>query len=244
MSEMAASSGVFFGVDKSDPNASGVEIFRNPQNQPKALATLLSVTQNRVNYDPTTQEAHVAAKAFHRYLQAIAKIPYLSLINNTRSERKIEEKNKHKLINGILSLFNGITGFDGEKVKNSLGELFDTVSTCRYAEETRSYFGQFTIAAEESKLKLYVHHTELKVKHDARGIAEIIDQSYTVNISEYELLSQVMACDAERLSSLRLRAVDDWFNDIKAQPEPVTYPQNETNSLENSETEDSSCVIL
>ncbi len=220
--EQVVSNAVIIGRDLTDESASGVDIYKNSRNHRTALSSLLFVAQERAKYNPTLTTGTENVKAFLDYLEELNKIPYLTLKRNDRAEREItdQEKSPRKLISGIKSLFSHVANGKNNCVRSierSVDELATTIFSCIKAKETRQHFGQFIISVEDDgSIKLYVYNTKLEISYEKKGKAEIVEQKYFVNISEYDLNGDLLVRDADMLAYVRKVTAVSWITGVKS----------------------------
>lgn len=215
----ANTGGVFLGKNESDPKATGKEIFDNPKNLPTAVSSILQHAQNRADFHPSFQEPIAVAEKFKDYLREVDKIPFLHLAMNDRVQKEYKEKNYDKLIDEIVSLYDGFEQKDKLKLKESIRNIASSLLSSKDTKLYRDIFSQATIRKEDNKgYEVIIYYTNFAMERTEKKGEVRINQSYTVNRAIYNVLEASIKAHAEALSKLTKTDVEDWIKETSTPP--------------------------
>lgn len=213
--------GMFLGKNESDPSAQGKEIFDNPKNLPTAVATILQHSQNKADFHPSFQQPLVVAEKFREYLREIDSVPFLSLSMNDKVQKSYKEKNYDKLINEIVSLYDGFEEKDKAKLKESIRNIASSLVDSKDTELYRDIFSQATIRNENKEMEVVIYYTNFSMKRTEKKGEVTINQNYTVNRVVYTVLSASIKAHADVLAKLTKTDVDDWIDKTSTPTNPA-----------------------
>lgn len=205
----------FLGEDKSDPGATGKNIYSNPQNLPTAIASILNKSQNRANFHPAVDTPEEVKKTYASYIKEIDGNPFFHIDNNEHTKQRYDSNDYNKLIDNVVSLYDGVAAEDKNKIKNSIADMAKSVFSQAKAEQWKNLFSQSTIDYSDIRTpKLYIFYTTLYMKHEDKGKAGVTNvQEYTVNKATYSILGDLIIASAEQLVALEKKNVDDWLTE-------------------------------
>ncbi|KAK3822997.1 MAG: hypothetical protein J3Q66DRAFT_137110 [Benniella sp.] len=85
---VASSKAIFIGVDNSDPNAYGADIFRDPRNHATAAASVIGFSSKQSGFRPKEQGLYATPEKYQAFLQKAGTFPgFVSTQRNTRDLR-------------------------------------------------------------------------------------------------------------------------------------------------------------
>jgi len=205
----------FLGDDTSDPGARGKNIYANPQNLPTAISSILNKSQKRANFHPAVDTPEEVKKTYASYIKEIDENPFLHIDKNEHTKQRYDSNDYNKLIDNVVSLYDGITAKDKDKIKNSIAEMAKSVFSQTKAEQWKNLFSQSTIDYSDVRApKLLIFYTTLYMKHEDKGKAGVTNvQEYTVNKATYSILGDLIIASADQLVALDKKNVDDWLSE-------------------------------
>jgi len=210
--DRASCKALFLGLDNSDPNASGTDIFSNPKNLPIAVATILKYIQSRSDFYPDTQNAKIVTNTIKEHYRQLDKAPVLNLMDHSFTQKKFSNKNYQKIIDDFMTLFSDYSNEDKTKIRNTVRELIQTQS---FDTGTNTYKNAFYLIIVRNKnnqnpdICLYNTSFEMEVKAGQPQIKS--DQDYTFVRTIYNVPSDMLARNAKPLSSLSKVTLDEWI---------------------------------
>jgi len=213
--------GCFVGINTTNKKAKGIDIFTNPENLPTAVATILNHAQNKADFHPAKQSQEQVSNKYDGYINEIDSTPFLSLKNNEQDSGKFHSKNYDELVGSVLNLYTGLTKSEEEQIKNSIVDMAKSVFGKTSNEKWKSFFSQMTIDNSDEGNPIYsIVYTTLHMKY-VKGKSEVTDQDYTVNKTNYTVLSELIKAYADSLTKLTDTTVDDWIVNTSTPSTPV-----------------------
>ncbi|MBX2829213.1 MAG: hypothetical protein KTR22_13690, partial [Flavobacteriaceae bacterium] len=212
-------------------DAKGLAVYTDSKNLPTAIASILSHAQNRANFHPARLTPEQLAVYFQDYISEIDSVPFFGLLKNVNSKSKYKSKDYNKLIDQVVNLYDGVSAEDKNGIKNSIADMAKSVFSKESKEDWKNIFSQATIdLSNPSQPRLFIYYTTLHMKYERRK-AEVKLQEFSVNKTEYAILSELIAANAERLLSIDKKRVSDWLGESTSKernnaklcftPEPV-----------------------
>lgn len=216
----ATANGNFVGSDGSDPGAEGEIIYSDPRNLPTAIASILNQSQNRANFHPATQQPDEVRTTYAEYIRQIDVNPFFHLTKNDFKKQKYESSDYNKLIDDVVSLYDGVSQQDKEKIKQAIAQMAKSVFSQSTAEVWNNLFSQATIDYSDIRNpKFLIFYTTLYMKKEDKGKDGVeTRQEYTVNRTEYTILGDLIKTYAKTLAKLDKKNIDDWMSE-SATPE-------------------------
>ncbi len=219
--DSAAAVGDFLGKDTSDPNAKGEAIYSDPKNLPTAIASIMNHAQKRANFHPAKDTLDVLAKDFDRYVEEIDNTPFLHLLSYDGNKQSFEGKDYNKLINSIVSLYDGVSEQDKDKLKTAIRDMAQNVFSQSHAEDKKTMFSQSTIDySNPENPTIMIYYTSLAMTHNQSGKSEVSTQSYEVRRTKYLVLSSLIRTYARELAAIDKTTIIDWTKASTSQKQP------------------------
>jgi glutamyl/glutaminyl-tRNA synthetase len=218
-SSAATSQGNLLGKDTSDPKAKGTEIYSDYKNLPTATASILNHVQNRANFHPASMTSEELVKYFKAYTIEIDKTPFFFLREDKEDRQKFYSKDYDKLIDQVVSLYDGVSEQDKNKLKESIANMAKTVFSESSSEQWKNLFSQSTIDMNAKEPTIMIYYTSLHMKH-VKQKAEVNEQEYIVKRTTYTILFDKIKANAEQLAKLDKQDVDDWINGVSSPTKP------------------------
>jgi hypothetical protein len=214
----ATARGTALGENNSDPQATGKEIYSNPQNLPTAIASIMNHAQNRADFHPASVPPDQLAQKFNGYVTEVDKTPFFHLEKHDSVKQSFYSKDYNKLIDQISGLYDSVSSGDRSKIKDDITDMAKSVFSDQRSEQWRNLFSQSTIDFSDIRRpKLFIYYTTLRMKHDSSGKSEVNEQEYTVSRTEYTVLADLIRAYASNLASLDKKSVDDWLTESTTQ---------------------------
>ncbi|HEV2099424.1 MAG TPA: hypothetical protein VGR45_10930 [Stellaceae bacterium] len=209
----ATARGTFLGQDTSDPDAQGVAIYKETQNLPTAIASLLNHSQLRANFHPASTTPDKLAAAFEAYVTEIDANPFFHLETNETDKQKFYSRDYNLLIDQVVNLYKGVSTQDLNELKTAITDMAKSVFGQERSEQWKNVFSQSSINLSDlQNPKFYLYYTSLHMFHEKTGKSEVNEQDYEVRATTYLILPDLIRAQAERLAGLDRKSVDDWLS--------------------------------
>jgi len=205
----------FLGNNTSDPGATGKVIYSDPRNLPTAIASILNHSQNKAGFHPASDSPDVVRQKYELYIREIDANPFLHIEKNDRKSQKYESSDYNRLIDDVVSLYDGVSSQDKENIKNSIAQMAKSVFSQSKSEVWNNLFSQATIDySNPANPILYIYYTTLYMKREDRGKDGVeTRQEYTVNKAQYLILPELIRAHASSLANLDKKNIDDWMSE-------------------------------
>lgn len=215
-----ASNGVFLGNDESNLNngshKDGVEIFSNPKNLPTAISSILNEIQKRAAFFPSSSpDLEEAVIGFKDYLEGIDSSPVFSFSDRRVDAQKFESGDYNKFIDSIVSVYDGISAEDLNKLKDGIVGMAKSLFGDSTGTSSKEFFTQSVInTTKYKKPKILLTYMRLFMSYKEDGKKECKEQEYKVYHIQHEVLSHVIHDYADQLAKFQMTSIKDWVNGI------------------------------
>lgn len=203
----------YLGEDSSENDAAGLDVYTDSKNLPTAVASILSHAQNRANFHPAKLSPEQLAVYFQDYVDEIDRVPFFGLLVNKKAKTNYKSKDYNKLIDQIVSLYDGVSSEDKNGIKESVANMAKSVFSKESKEDWQNIFSQSTIdMSNPAQPRLLIYFTTLHMKYE-RKKAEVVLQEFSVNRTEYAVLPDLISAHADKLLSIDKKRVSDWLGE-------------------------------
>lgn len=212
------------GNNPSDPNASNVDIFKNPNNHVNASSSVLTFCSNETGFHPATQDISESAETYDAYIQKVSTFPGFALSHNDTSRSLQTSIDAEVMIADIESVYEGVLTVDVKGITSSMQRMAQTVLSQSEAEESKSLFNQMSVNnVSSSGVEIGIFYTTFSMKKNTDGKKVYTSQSYFVSRTVFLVNSAVLVANAEQLAQKIIGdPLDNWLNGNSSSTGSVT----------------------
>ncbi len=208
----ATAAGSFFGKNTADENDLGEKIYSDPNNLPTALASILNHSQTTSGFNPSFMSPEDLEKEFKKYQNQLIENPFIRLKENHDAKQQFHNKNYNDLIDQIIKLYDGISSEDADKIKDTITKMAKSVFSQSKSERWENLFVESSIDYTDPFNPIFrLYSTTLHMIHEKKNKSEVGEQEFTVKMSKYEILTDLIKVNAKELAEVDRKTVDQWI---------------------------------
>lgn len=203
-------SGVFLiGKNTSDPSASNIDVFKDPNNHVDATSSILAFSADQTNFHPGSQSPESSASSFDEYTQKVSEFPGFTLKSNDVSSITID--GTFSQVKEIIS--NSYPPKD--KAEGAIQRQLSGFLVHSHSDEKNYMFTHTSINNSEGDVSFRILTIPLTISHDDTERAIIGSQMTSLSITEFNVVSGTLVASAETLSkSISKTQLADFTTDI------------------------------
>ncbi len=211
----ATSRANFLGEDNSDPAAAGMDIYSKEKNLPTAVSSIMNHNMTKAKFHPAAEDPKTLYASFLKYVEVIDSCPFLHLTRTEKQQQSFSSKNYNQLIDQVVGLYDSVSQSDKNKIKDSIANIAKSVFSQTKSDAFTNLFSEVTLDFDRPNPKLYLYFTQLRMKYEHKGLfkPDVEEQEYTVHVTEYDVLKDVIKAYASELAKIDKTNLDDWLKE-------------------------------
>ncbi|KAK3822998.1 MAG: hypothetical protein J3Q66DRAFT_366212 [Benniella sp.] len=209
---VVSSKGIFIGVDNTDPNASGADIFRDPRNHATAAASVIGFASKQSGFRPKEQGLRTTLREFQAFHQKIVMFPGFMLTQRPYSNLDLTgdlDQFKEQISANYVSIMGkadvAATAFVEQIPESAEPESSGTwtlVLVTIYDDESNNIF-------------VDIASIEVEVSVNGDGSVSLRAQIAKLNQSTVQVITGVLIANADRFgSAIQTKKIETFKDEL------------------------------
>lgn len=197
-------------IDANNPNEAR-RIFRESPLQ--GCTTVLDMARISSGYDPNIDMNGANQDNYRRYLSKVLNCPLFHLKLNTRDEYNRHESSWRDAINEIADMFTGVVEEDKDKIKQSITNLTNAVTSHRNTKQGTSIFSVSALNTAGDNTEAYIYYSDISMCEDKSKGSDCKQTSLNIYKTYLAFRRDLWPIYADQIFDKHYKAVSDWIND-------------------------------
>ncbi len=175
--------------------------------------TVLDMARIASGYDPNIGMSGANQDNYRKYLGRVLNCPLFHLKLNTCDEYNRKETSWDEAISQIADLFTGVADKDKEKIKQSIKNLTNAVTSNYNTRQGTSIFSVSTLNTDKNNVEAYIYYSNISMCESKSKGSDCKQSTLNIFKTYLDFRSDLWSVYAEKIFDMHYKAVDDWLND-------------------------------
>lgn len=173
--------------------------------------TVLDMARISSGYDPNVSMDGANQDNYRKYLSKVLECPLFHLKLNTCDRYNRNESSWDKAIEQISDLFTGVEENDKEKIKQSIKNLTNAVTSNYNTRQGTSIFSVSALNTAHNNVEAYIFYSNISMCESKSKGSDCKQSALNIFKTYLEFRKDLWPVYAEKIFNVHYEAVDDWI---------------------------------